>query len=88
METDAFKDQLDRIEKLLTVIAKSVSASVMAEELREPKMAKLYELTGTVTADDAAKQLSCSKTTVSDAWKRWERLGLVVTSGRRYERVF
>lgn len=88
MDAHPLQPQLARIEQLLIVIAKLLSAPVIADELRDPKLAKLYELTGSVTADEAAKKLACSKTTVSEAWRRWERAGLVILNGRRYERVF
>jgi len=79
-------ERLDRIELLLTVIAKASLAPVLASELAEARMATLYAMTGDVTAKEAARKLSCSLSTVSAAWQRWETLGLVRKVGKKYER--
>lgn len=77
-----------RVEELLTVIAKATLAPVLREELADERMAKLYEMTGNKTAEDARKTLKIAKATVIDTWKRWEMLGLVVKNGKSYRKVF
>lgn len=87
-DSDDLAARFERMEALLTVIAKVSMAPVLAEELKDDRMARLYEMTGSATVQTATKALGCSATTVSDAWKRWESLGIVRKTGKRYERVF
>lgn len=77
----------DRIVELLEVIAKAAIAPALAAELVDEKMKKLYEITGGVTAEQACKTLKVGKTTVVDAWQRWEQAGILVRDGRKYRKV-
>ncbi len=76
-----------RIEELLTVIAKATLAPVIREELSDKRMEKLYEMTGSKTAAEACKVLKMSNRDVSDAWKRWERVGLLIRDGKQYRKA-
>ena len=87
MDSDSTLERLDRIEHWLEIIAKTQLAPILEAELSDGRMSRLYDLTGKATAKELAKKLNCSLTTVSDSWKRWERLGLVVRDGRGYRRV-
>lgn len=80
-------EQDNRSVELLTVIAKALLAPIMENELADPKMSKLYDMTGEATAEQAAAKLKLGKQTVIDAWKRWERFGLIVKDGRTYRKV-
>jgi transposase len=60
---------------------------VLQVELADPRMAELYDLTGTYSQREIKKKLNMSATTISEAWKRWERLGLLVREGQEYRRV-
>ena len=73
----------NRVEELLTVIAKAVLAPVMQTEFQDKKLAALYALTGKVTADEACKRVGLSKTTVIEAWARWVDLGLIIKEGKK-----
>src|SRR5690606_5377870 len=64
-DSDALAARLERIETLLSVIAKVSMAPVLAEELKDERMARLYEMTGTTTVQAATKALGCSATTIS-----------------------
>jgi DNA-binding MarR family transcriptional regulator len=88
-DSNDFSALLERTNELLSVIAKAQLAPGLEAELSDPKMRRLYELTGSeMTAKEIAKKLKASATTISNAWKRWERRGLVVKNGKRYRRVF
>lgn len=77
-----------RSNELLTTVAKVLMAPLLERELAEPKLAKLYDLTGKDLAVTAlAKRLGMSSKTISVAWQRWERLGIVVKDGKRYRKV-
>ncbi len=78
---------LTRIEYLLQVIAKVQLAPLVERELVDDRTRSLYELTGTVTAAEAARKLKLGKKTVLDTWKRWESLGLVMRDGKQYKKA-
>lgn len=81
-------DLIARSNELLTVIAKALLAPMIERELSDPKLAKLYELTGRdMPVQEIARVIRASATTISDAWQRWERLGLLVKDGRRYRKI-
>ena len=88
MDPSQIVDQLDRIEHWLSTIAKLQLAPVIDAELSNSRMSKLYELTGTCPKNEIAKKIKCSGTTISESWKRWERLGILVKEGNRYRKVF
>jgi len=78
---------LERIEELLKALVKCSLAEVISRELTDSRMEELYDLTGTLKVAEIAKKLRCSATTVSETWRRWERLGILVKDGRQYRRV-
>ena len=72
----------------MTTIAKALMTPLLEKELSDPKMAKLWDLTGKdVPTTQITKKLKVSATKVSDAWKRWERMGLLIKDGRSYRKV-
>jgi DNA-binding MarR family transcriptional regulator len=78
---------LNRIEQLLVLLTKAYLAPVLQKEFADPRMLQLYELTGTHGQREIKKKLNMSANTISDAWKRWERLGLLTREGQEYRRV-
>lgn len=78
---------LRRIEELLGTMTKAQLAPIIQKELCDDKAQQLYELTGTMPHKDICKALSCSASTVSDTWKRWERLGLLIKDRGHYRKV-
>lgn len=79
--------RLRRIEDLLTALVKSKLTSVIEQELSDPKMKKLYELTGECTVRELKKKTGFAIGTISRIWQRWENLGLIVKDGKRYRKV-
>ncbi len=79
--------KLDRIEQLLVLVTKAQLASLLKEEFSDPRMARLYQLTGSHGQREIKKELNMSANTISEAWKRWETLGLLVKDGKEYRRV-
>ena len=79
--------KLNRIEQLLVLLAKAYLAPVLQKELADPRMLQLYELTGTHGQREIKKKLNMSANTISDAWKRWEQLGLLTREGQEYHKV-
>lgn len=80
-------DTLRRIEEWLAILAKAQLAPIAKAELSDPKMAQLYKLTGSASQAEIQTKLKMSPNTVSDMWKRWEQIGLLVRDGKRYRRV-
>jgi hypothetical protein len=78
---------LNRIEQWVAIIAKAQLAPILQAELTDPRMAELYRLTGTSTQREVKDALNMSANTISDAWNRWERLGLLVRDGKGYRKV-
>lgn len=87
MVQDGLLPAVLRIEQILLAVAKAQLRPVLECELADEKMSQLYALTGSVTATEATKRLRCSKTTVVEAWRRWEMLGLLVRDGKQYRKV-
>jgi DNA-binding MarR family transcriptional regulator len=88
-----FKDEetlkvLLRIEQWVAMLAKAQLAPILKAELSDPRMAQLYKLTGSYGQRDIKKKLNMSANTISDAWKRWERQGLILKEGKEYRKVF
>lgn len=84
---DEIELSLKRIEESLYILVKTQLAPIFESELRDPKLAKIYEMTGNSSANEIAKKASCSATTVSGAWKRWEQMGLLIKDGKSYRKV-
>ena len=78
---------LTRIEYWLAILAKAQLVPIVNAELAEQKMAQLYALTGSATQREIKKKLRVSANTISDAWNRWERMGLIVRDGTQYRKV-
>lgn len=80
-------NKLNRIEQLLVLVTKAQLEHVLQKEFADPRMRQLYELTGTHGQREIKKKLNMSANTISDAWKRWEQLGLLTREGQEYRRV-
>jgi DNA-binding MarR family transcriptional regulator len=78
---------LQRIEQWVAIIAKAQLGPILQAELADPRMAQLYRLTGTSTQREVKAALKMSATTISDAWNRWEQLGLLVREGKEFRKV-
>jgi DNA-binding MarR family transcriptional regulator len=79
---------LRRMEQWLAMLAKAQLAPIMKAELSDPRMAELYKLTGTYGQREIKKKMNMSANTISEAWKRWERQGLIIKEGKEYRKVF
>lgn len=79
--------KLNRIEQLLVLVTKAQLAPVLQKEFSDPRTRELYELTGTYGQREIKKKLNMSANTISDAWKRWEQLGLLTREGQEYRKV-
>lgn len=79
--------KLNRIEQLLVLVTKAQMTPVLQKEFTDPRMLQLYELTGTHGQREIKKKLNMSANTISDAWKRWEQLGLLTKEGQEYRKV-
>lgn len=88
MAEDEVAELLRRNNELLVLIAKLMMAPTLQLELAEPKHRELYNHTGKKSQAEVAKKLKMSATTVSQLWRRWEEIGLLIKDGKRYRRVF
>jgi len=79
---------LQRIEELVSVIAKTLLADKLEEVLKDPKRRLIYEGAGRIPVKDLAKKAHVSFTTVSGLWQQWERQGLMVKDGKSYRPIF
>lgn len=85
---DQLAKHLQRNNELLLVIAKVLLARTLSEELASDKLKKLYDLTGKSTVKEISASLRMSVKTISDAWQRWEKMGLLIKDGKSYRRTF
>lgn len=80
--------QILRSNELLTVISKTLLSDLLKNEVKNKKMAKLYELTGSATVKEISKKIGMSAGAISAVWQRWETFGLLIKDGKSYRRVF
>ena len=80
-------DKLKRIEDLLEVLVKIKLSSVFKSELSEPKMLKLYEMTGKFLRNQISKEIGFSNGKISNIWQEWERKGILRKEGKKYKKT-
>lgn len=80
-------DKLKRIEDLLEVLVKIKLSSVIESELSEPKMLKLYEMTGKFPSSQISKEIGFSTGKISNIWQEWERKGILRKEGKKYKKT-
>jgi hypothetical protein len=78
---------LKQIEEWLAIIAKTQLGPILQREIADKRMAELWQLTGKTSQREVKTKLNMSANTISSAWQRWERLGLLVKEGKEYRRV-
>ena len=78
---------MDRVEALLTALVKLQMGPILEDELKDDTDRQLYELTGKLKRREIEKKLKIGPGRISDTWKRWEQLGLVVKDGKTYRRT-
>jgi hypothetical protein len=76
--------RLSNIENSLALLVRLQLGPVLDRELAEEKMEQLYRLTGKASVIEIKHKLKLGTGTISDAWKRWERLGMVTKTGKQY----
>jgi hypothetical protein len=79
---------VQRIERYLEILTKQSIRAVMAEELSAPGSEALYLATGEKTITEIAEDIKWSPASISRAWTRWHRLGIVSKDGRGYRKTF
>ena len=80
---------LNRTNELLAILVKSQLAPALERELARAEHRKLYDLTGgDLPVNQIAAKIGLSAGTISALWNRWEELGLLIKTGKRYRRVF
>jgi predicted transcriptional regulator len=77
----------DRIIELLETLVKIELGPVIAKELKDKKMQKLYELTGKNNVTELKNKLNISLGTISNIWQKWESLGLIKKEGKSYKKI-
>ncbi len=78
---------LQRIEVLLTVIAKRLFSDKLTEIMKDAQQRMIYEGAGRISSKELAKKARVSLTTVSGLWQEWERQGLMIKDGKSYRPV-
>lgn len=80
-------EALRRIEEWMMLSVKVQLSPIAERELSDSKMKELYAMTGDVSTQEIQKKLKLAAKTISDTWKRWEQLGLLIRDGKRYRKV-
>ncbi len=78
---------LHRIEKLLIALLKKQLSNIIENELSDPKIKILYNMTGKYTAREIVKKTDLSLGAISKIWKKWENLGLIIKDGKKYKKI-
>jgi|SRR5689334_10462510 len=79
--------ELKKISLLLSTLVKCQLAPVLEAELHDKTRRTIYEMTGTKTVKEIAAEINMAVGTVSQAWSRWEQLGLVFKDGKSYRKT-
>lgn len=79
---------LRRAATMLEALVKMKIDDVLKAELKDPKMKKLYDLTGKATQTQLVKQTGFSAGKISGIWKKWERKGILKKVGKIYKKIF
>lgn len=56
-------------------------------QLDDANVKKLYLLTGLHSIRELEKKVNIPRSTISDIWKRWEQLGLIIKDGQQYRKT-
>lgn len=87
IEQEEIVIRLKHVEDLLCSFVKSQMFSIVEKELNDPKIKKLYNLTGEYTTRELENKVGLSRSTISNTWKHWESLGLLIKDGKTYRKV-
>ena len=74
---DKYALALEQINESLQLVARLQAAALLEREIRTSKLEQIYALTGESAADEIAKKLRLSKSTVAATQARWLRMGLL-----------
>ncbi len=59
-----------------------------AEFKQNPKLQKLFDLTGRATRTEIQKRLHLSPNIIAKTWESWQERGLVKKVGKSYQKVW
>ncbi|MEO8514044.1 MAG: hypothetical protein ABI543_10820 [Ignavibacteria bacterium] len=77
----------DRIIELLEALVKAQLSPIFVEEMKNPKLKKLYAMTGKERIREIEKKIGMSKFSISTVWQKWEQLGLIKKQGKFYKKI-
>lgn len=78
---------LERIETLVTSLAYRALREQLLEVEKDPKLRKIFRLTGSKSVREISTATGVPRATVSQIWQRWERSGLIVKRGQQFVKV-
>lgn len=81
-------DSLKRIERMVTILARSAVSERLEEILSDPNTRLVYQGAGKISRMEMEKRTGFSGGKISNLWKQWEMYGLMVKSGKSYEALF
>ncbi len=81
------EEQFKRIEELLKTLVKINLKGIVESELEDPKMKKLYDLTGQHKVNEISKRVGFSTGKISQIWQKWESMGLLKKQGKLYRKI-
>ena len=81
------EEQFKRIEELLQTLVKINLKGILESELEDPKMKKLYDLTGQHKVNEISKRVGFSTGKISQIWQKWESMGLLKRQGKLYKKI-
>ncbi len=60
---------------------------ILETELKDPKMKRLYDLTGKAKREKIEKETEFSAGKISGIWMIWERKGILRKVGKSYKKI-
>jgi hypothetical protein len=85
---DKYAAALERINESLQLVARLQAAALLEKEIATAKLEQIYALTGELPAEDIARKLRLSKSTVTTTQSRWVRMGLLQKDGVVVRKTF
>jgi hypothetical protein len=78
---------LERIEELLTALARAALHETLTNALKDKGNKIVYENTGELSVKQLCQRTGFSAGKISGLWQEWEQAGLLIKKGKYYKRV-
>jgi hypothetical protein len=87
MNNEEINERLKNIENYLEILVRFNHAQIKQHAFLNEVEEKIFELTGVKGRDEICTELRVSSKTISELWKRWLEVGLLIKQGNSYKKT-